>query len=255
MPDFLTDVTTLRRRAREEIERGPVTASYGADRARVLEVLDTVVATELVCYLRYSRHYFAATGIDAAPAAAEFRQHATEELDHAWRVAARITQLGGTPDFDPATLVQRSHAEYVEGDDLRSMIEEDLVAERVAIQSYQEIARWLGDGDPTSRRVIEEILAVEEEHAEDLLSLIDGASMRGAVGARDAVRGDPRPSVVRGATTASGTPSGPVGDGPVSLDEELAAIRRANERADRELEEGRRKAERVAEHVNESLAE
>lgn len=239
MPDFLTDGETLRRRAREQLERGPVTAAYGADRERVLEVLDTVLATELVCYLRYSRHFFAASGFDAAPAAAEFRQHATEELDHAWRVATRITQLGGAPNLDPATLASRSHAEYVEGDDLRQMVEEDLIAERVAIQSYQEIVRWLGDSDPTTRRLIEEILAVEEEHAEDLLSLLERAM----------------PTRTAPSRASAHDGSLPAAAGDADLEAELAGIRRANERADRELAEGRRKAEAVAERVNESLGE
>jgi bacterioferritin len=170
---FLTDVETLRRRAREHIEEGPITSTYEADRQRVLEVLNTVLATELVCYLRYKRHYFTATGINAAPVAAEFLQHATEELGHADQVATRITQLRGAPNFDPAGLATRSHAEYDASEDLADMVREDLVAERVAIQSYQEIVRWLEDSDPTTRGIIESILAVEEEHADDLLKLLE----------------------------------------------------------------------------------
>jgi bacterioferritin len=172
MSEFLTDVETLRRRAREKMEEGPVTDAYGADRTRVIDVLNEALATELVCYLRYKRHYFTATGLNAGPVAAEFLEHATQELGHADQLAARITQLQGEPDFNPSTLTQRSHAEYVEGTNLLDMVKEDLVAERVAIASYHEIAQWLGDKDPTTRRLMEEILAVEEEHADDLLTLL-----------------------------------------------------------------------------------
>lgn len=172
MNDFLTDVQTLRDRAREHIEKGPITAGYGADRERVIEVLNEALATELVCVLRYKRHYFTAEGINAGPVAAEFLQHAVEEQGHADQIAARIVQLQGEPDFDPSTLVARSHAEYVAGTSLIDMIREDLVAERVAIASYAEIARWLGDKDITTRRLMEQILAVEEEHADDLLTFL-----------------------------------------------------------------------------------
>ena len=172
MPEFLTDIETLRRQAREHIEKGPITEAYGADRERVIAVLNEVLATELVCVLRYKRHFFTAEGLNSGPVAQEFLQHANEEQQHADMVATRIVQLQGEPDFDPATLVARSHAEYVPGDGLLDMIKEDLVAERVAIASYQEIIRWLGDNDSTSRRMIEEILAVEEEHADDLLTLL-----------------------------------------------------------------------------------
>lgn len=171
--DFLTDVETLRRRAREQIEAGPITDAYGADRQRVISVLNEVLATELVCYLRYKRHYFTATGMNATAVAAEFLQHANEELGHADMAAARITQLQGSPDFNPDVLSARSHAEYVEGETLEEMVREDLVAERVAIASYQEIIRWLANDDPTTRRMIEEILAVEEEHADDMLNLLE----------------------------------------------------------------------------------
>lgn len=173
MSDFLTDIETLRQRARSEIEKGPITETYGADRERVIEVLNQVLATELVCTLRYKRHYYMAQGLNSGPIAAEFLQHANEEQGHADMAAERITQLQGEPDFDPSTLTARSHAEYKEGNGLVDMIKEDLVAERIAISSYQEIARWLGDGDPTTRRVIEEILAVEEEHADDLLNMLE----------------------------------------------------------------------------------
>ncbi len=172
MSDFLTDIKTLRQRAREHIDRGPITDAYTADRERVLAVLNEVLATELVCVLRYKRHYYMASGINAGPVAAEFLQHANEEMGHADQVAARITQLQGEPNFNPAGLAERSHAEYVEGDSLVEMIKEDLVAERVAIASYQEIVRWLGLDDPTTRGMLEGILAVEEEHADDLVNLL-----------------------------------------------------------------------------------
>ena len=172
MADFLTDVTTLRQRAREHIEQGPITAAYGADRQRVIDVLNEALATEIVCVLRYKRHYYTATGINAGPVAAEFLQHANDELGHADQIAMRITQLQGHPNFDPATLTQRSHSEYDASLALSDMIKEDLVAERVAIASYSDIVRWLGDKDPTSRRLVETILAVEEEHADDLLNLL-----------------------------------------------------------------------------------
>ena len=173
MTDFLTDVETLRKRAREHLDKGPITDAYGADRERVISVLNEVVATELVCYLRYKRHYFTAKGMNATNAEAEFLQHATDELGHADLAAGRITQLQGDPDFNPDILSKRSHAEYVAGDTLQEMVKEDLVAERVAIASYQEIIRWLGNDDPTTRNMIETILAVEEEHAEDMLNLLD----------------------------------------------------------------------------------
>lgn len=176
MSDFLTDVETLRRRAREKMDEGPITEAYGADRHRVIEVLNEALATELVCYLRYKRHFFTATGLNAGPVAAEFLEHANQELGHADQLAARITQLQGEPDFNPQTLTARSHAEYHEGSNLLEMVKEDLVAERVAIASYQEIARWLGDKDATTRRLMEEILAVEEEHADDLLTLLQTMS-------------------------------------------------------------------------------
>src|SRR4051812_37505072 len=173
MSDFLTDVQTLRERARANIEKGPVTEAYGADRARVVEVLNEALATELVCVLRYKRHYFMAQGLNAQAVAAEFLQHATEEQGHSDEIALRITQLQGEPNFNPDTLTARSHAEYVEGDTLLDMVKEDLIAERVAIESYSEVIRWLGDKDVTTRRMLEGILAVEEEHADDLLGFLE----------------------------------------------------------------------------------
>ena len=173
MGDFVSDVAAIRRRARQHIEKGPVTGGYKADLPRVIEVLNEVLATELVCYLRYKRHYFTAKGMNATSAEAEFLQHANDELGHSDLAAARITQLQGAPDFNPDVLSKRSHAEYAEGGNLREMVKEDLVAERVAIASYQEIVRWLGTDDPTTRNMIETILATEEEHAEDMLNLLD----------------------------------------------------------------------------------
>ncbi|MDZ7674874.1 MAG: ferritin-like domain-containing protein [Acidimicrobiales bacterium] len=172
MAEFLSDIQTLRARARERIEEGPITSSYGADRDRVVEVLNEALATELVCVLRYKRHYYMADGMHAEPIAAEFLQHANEEQLHADQIADRITQLQGEPNFDPDGLHTRSHAEYVEGDTLVDMIKEDLIAERIAIESYSEIIRWLGDKDSTTRRLMEEILATEEEHADDLLGFL-----------------------------------------------------------------------------------
>lgn len=171
--EFLTDVKTLRERARQEIEKGPITSAYGADVTRVVEVLNEALATELVCVLRYKNHYYAATGLHAEPVAAEFLEHATEEQDHADRIAARIAQLGGEPDYDPATLLSRSHSEYTTSDDLLEMVREDLVAERIAIASYAEIIAWLGEKDPTTRRLMESVLEKEEEHADDLRGLLE----------------------------------------------------------------------------------
>jgi bacterioferritin len=173
MADFLTDVQTLRAQARAEIEKGPVTSAYKADVNRVIEVLNASLATELVCVLRYRQHHFAAKGLDAEPVAQEFLVHAQEEQDHADRLATRISQLGGTPDMNPDTLTARSHAQYETSEDLVEMIRENLVAERIAIASYTEIINWLGEGDPTTRRLYEDILSVEEEHADDLLGFLE----------------------------------------------------------------------------------
>ncbi|MEU0957283.1 ferritin-like domain-containing protein [Streptomyces niveus] len=173
MAEFLTDIRTIRERARKEIGKGPVTDAYGADVGRVIQVLNEALATEIVCTLRYKRHYYTATGLYAEPVAAEFLEHAGEEQQHADRLAERIVQLGGEPDFNPDTLTERSHAEYDASLDLIEMIKEDLVAERVAIAAYTEIAQWLGDGDPTTRRIFEDLLAQEEEHADDLRGLLE----------------------------------------------------------------------------------
>jgi bacterioferritin len=173
---FLTDVQELRRRARQHMEQGAVTSSYRADRQTVLRILNEVLATELVCVLRYKRHYYMAAGIHAQAVAQEFLQHANEEQTHADMAAERITQLGGEPNFDPAGLLTRSHSEYVEGKTLLDMVREDLVAERIAVASYTEIIQYLAQDDPTTRIMIEQILSKEEEHADDMKKLIERLS-------------------------------------------------------------------------------
>ncbi|MFN0317606.1 MAG: bacterioferritin [Burkholderiales bacterium] len=170
----LSDIQSLRKRARKNIEEGAVTEGYGADRKAVIGLLNGALATELVCVLRYKRHYFMARGINSEPVKAEFLAHAGEEMLHADRLANRITELGGEPDFSPDGLSARSHAEYAEGDTLSSMIKEDLIAERIAIESYREMISYLAGHDPTTQRMLKEILASEEEHAEDLASLLVG---------------------------------------------------------------------------------
>jgi len=170
---FLTDVAELRRRAREHIEQGAITAAYHGDVKVVIDLLNQALATEVVCVLRYKRHYFMARGIAADSIAAEFQQHAAEEQGHADQLAARIVQLGGEPDFNPQGLAMRSHAEYKPGADLYDMIQEDLIAERIAIESYAEMVRYIGGDDMTTRRLLEQILAVEEEHAEDMKTLLE----------------------------------------------------------------------------------
>lgn len=170
----LTDIPTLRKRARQNIESGAVTSGYAANREAVLKLLNEALATELVCVLRYKRHYFMATGIHADPVAAEFLEHATQEMAHADLLASRIVQLRGEPNFSPDGLSSRSHAEYVEGKSLKDMIQENLVAERIAIDSYREMVAYVGEADPTTRRILEGILGSEEEHADDLVSLLEG---------------------------------------------------------------------------------
>jgi bacterioferritin len=176
---FLTDIKTIRARARAHIDRGAITDSYKADRKKVIDVLNEALATEIVCVLRYKYHHYMAKGIHANSVAAEFLEHANEEQGHADRIAERITQLEGTPNFSPAGLLTRSHSEYVEGDDLVDMIKENLVAERIAIESYSEIVRFLGNDDPTTRRLMEDILANEEEHAEDMSTLLEELGKKG----------------------------------------------------------------------------
>ena len=169
----LTDVKTLREQARRNIDDGAITSSYTADRTKVLKLLNEALATELICVLRYRRHYFMAKGIESKSIAAEFLEHANEELGHADLIAERIVQLGGEPDFSPDSLTSRSHAEYIPGDSLTNMIKEDLIAERIAIDSYREMVEYLGNQDSTTRRMLESILAVEEQHAEELADLLE----------------------------------------------------------------------------------
>ena len=176
MNPLKTDLEAIRKRARANILDGAVTEAYKADRAKVVAVLNEVLATEIVCTLRYKHHYYMAKGIHAKPVADEFLEHAKEEEGHADQVAKRITELGGKPNYNPEGLATRSHAQYVEGDSLEDMIKEDLIAERIAIETYNEIVLWLGETDPTTRRMIEGILEVEEEHADDLSNLL--ASMK-----------------------------------------------------------------------------
>lgn len=170
---FLTDIQEIRRRARQHIQDGAVTDSYKGDRKVVLRVLNEALATEIVCVLRYKRHHYMAKGIHSQAVAEEFLEHAAEEQSHADQIAERITQLDGEPNFNPDGLLTRSHSEYVEGETLVEMIREDLVAERIAVESYSEIIRYLGDNDPTSKRMMEEILAKEEEHADDMKTLLE----------------------------------------------------------------------------------
>jgi bacterioferritin len=172
MNAFQADIEEIRRRATEKIDEGAVTASYRADPHRVCEILNEVLATETVCTLRYRNHYFMAKGIDASGVEDEFLEHAQQEQQHADLVAKRITELGGTPNLDPDGLATRSHAQYGTGETLTEMIREDLVAERIAIATYSEIIRWLGTDDPTTRRMMEGILATEEEHADDMAKLM-----------------------------------------------------------------------------------
>ena len=170
---FVTDIQTLRVRARQHIESGAVTPGYRANRETVIKLLNEALATEIVCVLRYKRHFFMATGINAQSVAQEFLQHANEEQAHADQIAQRIVQLGGEPNFSPDGITTRSHSEYVEGESLIDMIKEDLVAERIAIDSYRDMINYFGNDDPTTRRLMETILAVEEEHADDLVSLLE----------------------------------------------------------------------------------
>jgi bacterioferritin len=176
MEHFVSDLKKIRAQARMHMEAGAVTETYQADRKQVVAVLNDILATEMVCVLRYKRHFFMARGINAESVKAEFLQHAKEEQQHADWVAERIVQLNGEPNFNPEGLAARSHSEYQEGSNLIEMIKEDLVAERIAVESYSEIARWLGDDDSTTRRLIEEILKMEEEHADDLANMLTKAA-------------------------------------------------------------------------------
>jgi bacterioferritin len=176
---FVSDIKAIRKRARMNIEKGAVTQGYGADRKTVLKLLNDALATEIVCVLRYKRHYYMASGINAKSVAAEFLEHANEEQAHADEIAKRIVQLDGEPDLTPQSLQTRSHTEYVEGESLVDMLQEDLVAERIAIDTYRDMVQYLGNDDPTTRRMLEGILANEEEHAEDLSSLLQELGKKG----------------------------------------------------------------------------
>jgi bacterioferritin len=176
MSEFIADLAKIKERARKHMEQGAITENYKADLKAVIAVLNDVLATELVCVLRYRRHYYMASGINAESIRAEFLQHANDEQQHADWLATRITQLNGAPNFNPDGILKRSHSEYSEATDLVSMMKDDLFAERIAIESYSEIVRWLGNDDPTTRKMIEDILKVEEEHAEDLKSLLEKMS-------------------------------------------------------------------------------
>lgn len=176
---FLSDIKAIRKRARQHIDRGAITDGYKADRDTVIKLLNEALATEIVCVLRYKYHYYMASGINAKSVAAEFLEHAGEEQAHADSIAERIVQLGGEPNLSPEGLLSRSHAEYVKGDDLVDMIKEDLVAERIAIDSYRDIITYIGDDDTTTKRLMESILAMEEEHAEDLSTLLENLGKKG----------------------------------------------------------------------------
>ena len=172
MDAFVSDMKKIRERARKQIEQGAVTQNYQADAEQVCKVLNEALATELVCTLRYRAHYFMAQGINSEGVKAEFLQHANDEQQHADQISERITQLNGEPNLNPDGLASRSHSQYETSEDLAAMIKEDLIAERIAIETYGEIVRWLGDKDPTSRRLMESILEKEEEHANDMRDLL-----------------------------------------------------------------------------------
>ena len=172
MASFVKDVEEIRQRAINKIEDGPVTATYKGDKERTIQILNEALATEIVCVLRYMHHYFMATGVHGRAVADEFKEHADAEREHADEIAERIQQLGGKPDYNPASLLQRSVSQYVEGETLADMIREDLIAERIVIEVYQEMIRYFGDNDPTTRVLIEHILGEEEEHAADLSDLL-----------------------------------------------------------------------------------
>jgi bacterioferritin len=176
---FVSDIENIRKQARKNIDQGAMTAGYSADRETVIKLLNGALATELVCVLRYKYHYYMASGINSQAIKAEFLQHANEEQGHADLIAERITQLDGKPNLSPVGLAERSHADYVEGENLADMIKEDLVAERIAIDSYREMINYIGADDPTTRRVLEGILAMEEEHAEDMNTLLEQIGKKG----------------------------------------------------------------------------
>jgi bacterioferritin len=196
--DHVKQIQELRDRARQQITDGAVTKDYQLDRKQVIGILNEALATEIVCVLRYKFHYFMASGIHSQSVKQEFLEHANEEQQHADQLAERIKQLGGKPEMNPSILTSRSHSEYKEGTSLTDMIKEDLIAERIAIESYREIVRFLGDKDPTSKRLMEEILAKEEEHADDMADLLFAVQPDTGEGARNLYAKDEVP----GATTA-----------------------------------------------------
>ena len=172
MPHFVRDIQEIRQRAIHKMEDGAVTESYKGDVDKTIEILNEALATEIVCVLRYMHHYFMATGVHAKGVADEFKEHADDEREHADSLAERIQQLGGKPNFDPKGLLERSVSQYVEGETLAEMIREDLIAERMVIEVYQEMVRYFGSNDPTTRTLVEELLRKEEEHASDLSDLL-----------------------------------------------------------------------------------
>jgi bacterioferritin len=202
---FLTDVKTIRDRARQEIESGAVTQDYSLDKEQVIKVLNEALATEIVCVLRYRFHYYMATGIHKEGAAQEFLEHSNEEQQHADQIAERIKQLGGKPELNPAIIAQTSHSEYVEGTSLEDMLREDLIAERIAIQTYREMISYFGEKDPTSRRMMEEILAVEEEHADDIADLLFAVEPDNVANKKDLYFEEEISSKTKGGESAKGT--------------------------------------------------
>lgn len=199
----IRQIQELRDRARQHITEGAVTQDYGLDRKQAVAVLNEALATELVCVLRYKFHYFMASGIHSQSVKQEFLEHANEEQQHADQIAERIKQLGGKPEMNPAVFANNAHSEYREGTTLVDMLKEDLIAERIAIESYREMARFFGDKDSTTRRMIEEILAKEEEHADDLTDLLfaqgDGQS-------RPLYDKDEVPAQAKAGSVPAGTP-------------------------------------------------
>jgi len=169
---FISSIEEIRKRAREHVENGAVTQGYALDRETVIRALNESLATEIVCTLRYKQHYYQCSGLNAEPIAAEFLEHAQQEQEHADQLAERITQLGGKPNMNPAGVIDRAHADFAETDDIQEMLKENLIAERIAVDTYRELIQFIGDKDPTTRRMLEDILAVEEEHADDLADLM-----------------------------------------------------------------------------------
>jgi bacterioferritin len=198
----INQIQEIRERARKQITEGAVTADYQLDRKQVISILNEALATEIVCVLRYKFHYFMASGIHSQSVKEEFKEHAAEEQEHADWIAERIKQLGGKPEMNPAILTSRSHSEYKEGTSLADMIREDLIAERIAIESYREIIQFLGDKDTTSKRLMEQILAKEEEHADDMADLLFAVEPDTGEGSRNLYFKDEVPGPANELTTA-----------------------------------------------------